>query len=301
MAILVQVCAQGQAICLDNTLAVIIFVVMLFNLFAEMDIKSAENDKDMFTEYLDAFSTTYHLVTCVNLNGVDNSCVLHLATNSSNREIAAGMATSKVAICDPKTLSEKSSFKAHTGDLSGVRFSPKNDHLLYTCSPQECIKLWDLRDYAKPARTFVDTSTQNGKAGNGHTGEDINTYPKKPLIAFDVNIEDKFLAGGTEEVVKDAFLLFWDVGSGKMLGGYWNSYGDDVTTVAFHPEEADKLVTGGTDGLINVFDISQSSEDDALITSINTESSIQNLKWYKVRFFHCSVKDLFSNFLIFSS
>jgi hypothetical protein len=35
--------------------------------------------------------------------------------------------------------------------------------------------------------------------------------------------------------------------------------------------------------LINVFDVSQSSEDDALITSINTESSIQDVCWYKYK------------------
>ena len=91
------------------------------------------------------------------------------------------------------------------------------------------------------------------------------------------------MVAGTEQVVKDAFLLFWDIGSGKMLGGYWESYGDDITTVAFHPEDADKLATGGTDGLINVFDVSQSNEDDALLTSINTESSVKELIWYKVR------------------
>ena len=50
----------------------------------------------------------------------------------------------------------------------------------------------------------------------------------------------------------------------------------------FHPEDENKLATGGTDGLINVFDVSQATEDDALITSMNTESSIQTLIWYKV-------------------
>ena len=67
-----------------------------------------------------------------------------------------------------------------------------------------------------------------------------------------------------------------------MLGGYWESYGDDLSTVAFHPDDSDKLATGGPDGLINVFDVSQTTEDDALLTSINTESSIHTLTWYKV-------------------
>ena len=67
-----------------------------------------------------------------------------------------------------------------------------------------------------------------------------------------------------------------------MLGGYWDSYGDDVTSVKFHGTDASKLATGGTDGLINVFDISRDNEDDALLTTLNSESSIRNLIWYSV-------------------
>ena len=236
-----------------------------------------EKDEDMFTDYKDAFPSSYKFVTSKNLADTENSYVLHLTTNCNNSAIAAGLNTSKVAVCDTTTLSEKAFVKAHEGDLSGIKFSPENVNYLYTCSPQECIKLWDLRDYKSPARSFIDCSTPSE---NGNTNTAI---PKKPMICFDVNRNDKFIAAGTEQVVKDAFLLFWDIGSGKMLGGYWESYGDDVTTVAFHPEDNDKLASGGTDGLINVFDVSQPTEDDALLTSINTESSIRELFWYTVR------------------
>lgn len=242
-----------------------------------------EKDEDMFNDYKDAFPSSYKFVTSKNLEDKKNSYILHLATNSNNSAIAAGLNTSNITICDLNTLSETSSFSAHEGDLSGVKFSPVDVNLVYTCSPQECVKLWDLRDYRTPARTFVDASTENGKPRSNQNGHANTFLPKKPLICFDVNTNDKFLAAGTEQVVKDAFLLFWDVGSGKMLGGYWESYGDDITTVAFHPEDADKLATGGTDGLINVFDVSQPNEDDALLTSINTESSVKELIWYKVR------------------
>ena len=247
-----------------------------------------ENDEDMFTDYKDAFHTSYNLAESVNLGGDTKSAyVLYLAGNSNKSAIAAGLSTSKISVCDVSCLSEKASFESYKdGDLSGLMFSPKNENLIYACSPQECIRLWDIRDCRKPARSFIDTSTQNKRVENGHEkGEGQTDFSKKPLICMDVNINDEFLVGGTEQVVKDAFLLFWDVGSGKMLGGYWDSYGDDVTTVAFHPEDANKLATGGTDGLINVFDVSQSSEDDALITSINTESSIQDICWYKVSHF----------------
>jgi WD40 repeat protein len=77
-------------------------------------------------------------------------------------------------------------------------------------------------------------------------------------------------------VDEDSFILFWDVRSGgnKLLGAYWESHSDDVTAVRFHPEKFNSLATGSTDGLLNIFDLLQPNEDDALLYSLNTESSV---------------------------
>lgn len=48
----------------------------------------------------------------------------------------------------------------------------------------------------------------------------------------------------------------------------------------FHDFEADKLISGSTDGLINIYDISKETEDDALIDTLNTEASIDKLIFY---------------------
>lgn len=65
------------------------------------------------------------------------------------------------------------------------------------------------------------------------------------------------------------------------MGGYWESHDDDITQVKFHPSLPDSLATGSTDGLINIFDISNTNEDDALQTSLNTESSVHVINWHK--------------------
>ena len=44
--------------------------------------------------------------------------------------------------------------------------------------------------------------------------------------------------------------------------------------VRFHPSQPDTLATGSTDGLVCVFDISQTSEDDAISWTFNAESSV---------------------------
>lgn len=39
------------------------------------------------------------------------------------------------------------------------------------------------------------------------------------------------------------------------------------------------LISGSTDGLINIYDLSRDNEDDALQDSLNTESSVDQLNW----------------------
>lgn len=51
----------------------------------------------------------------------------------------------------------------------------------------------------------------------------------------------------------------------------------------FHPHDVNKLVSGSTDGLINLYDLSQPCEEDALIDSLNSESSIDQLKWFRTK------------------
>lgn len=104
----------------------------------------------------------------------------------------------------------------------------------------------------------------------------------KPLVSFDLSCDERLLAGGTEHTGGDAFILFWDIrqsgskieNKNKLLGGYWESHMDDITCLTFHPSKRNVLASGSTDGLMNIFDLTQSSEDLALTYSLNTESSV---------------------------
>ena len=44
--------------------------------------------------------------------------------------------------------------------------------------------------------------------------------------------------------------------------------------VRFHPSHKDSLVTGSVDGLVCLFDISEASEDDALLQTFNPDVAI---------------------------
>lgn len=64
------------------------------------------------------------------------------------------------------------------------------------------------------------------------------------------------------------------------MGGFFESHQEEVTDVKFHPTDPDLLISGSTDGLINVFDCKKENEDDALKYSLNTEDSVAKLKWH---------------------
>lgn len=65
------------------------------------------------------------------------------------------------------------------------------------------------------------------------------------------------------------------------MGGYWESHSEDICDVRFHPTKPDRLASGSTDGLINVYDLAQPDEDDALEYCLNTESSVSKMNWFK--------------------
>ena len=67
-----------------------------------------------------------------------------------------------------------------------------------------------------------------------------------------------------------------------MLGGYWEGHTDDITQIKFHPRNKNSIMSASTDGLINIYDVSQNNEDDALENSLNVETSVQKVEWFRI-------------------
>ncbi|KAJ8914802.1 hypothetical protein NQ315_014547 [Exocentrus adspersus] len=154
----------------------------------------------------------------------------------------------------------------HKEKIIGCRFSKQDPNLIYTGSTR-FITLWDIRTPEMSVINFIDTTVENDNF--------------KTFNCFDVSPNERLLTAGTELFGGDAFLLFWDIRKRQLLGGYWESHTDDITQVQFHSENKDSLLSGSTDGLINVYDLSQPNEEDALIDSLNTQSSVDHLLWFK--------------------
>ncbi|XP_016391718.1 WD repeat-containing protein 89 [Sinocyclocheilus rhinocerous] len=195
--------------------------------------------------------------------------ILELSCASSGSNVLAVCCSNhSVHLHSRETLRLVGDFHGHTAPVCGVRFSHLSPHLLFSGSADGTLRCWDVRRPGSDA-------TQVFRSDLTHS-----------YLSFDVSCSDRVLCAGTEQVGEDSFLVFWDARMvrdggemGGLLGVYSESHSDDITTVKFHPRQADRLASGATDGLVNVFDLSLGGEEDALVTTCNCNSSASSLCW----------------------
>ncbi|KAL8168815.1 UNVERIFIED_CONTAM: hypothetical protein K2H54_018236 [Gekko kuhli] len=183
--------------------------------------------------------------------------------------VAASHSNKSIGVYDRETLNLLWEYSSHSGLLRGVRFAHEHADMLFSACSDGTVKCWDTRLASSgAARLFCG-------------------YPSSIFISFDVNCNDLIVCAGTEKVNEDAFMVFWDARGGtnsipsgeSPLGGYSESHSDDITKICFHPSQPNLVITGSTDGLVNIFDINQDNEDDALISTCNSGSSVGFVGW----------------------
>jgi len=83
------------------------------------------------------------------------------------------------------------------------------------------------------------------------------------------------VAAGTELKDHQATVVIWDMRSfGKPVVQYIESHSDDITELQFHPTKPQILLSGSTDGLVNIYDTTILDEEEALHQTINHGASI---------------------------
>lgn len=198
------------------------------------------------------------------LLGIDTSKTVQADKGSL---VAVLCSNASVRIYDKETLNVLREFNGSPGLLNGVRFANCCDNV-YSAGTDGTVKCWDARLASeKPVQLFKG-------------------YPSNIFISFDVNCKDHVLCAGTEKVDDDALLVFWDARTASQdsstrepLGAYSETHSDDITQVRFHPSNPSMVVSGSTDGLVNVFDISVDNEEDALVATCNSVSSVSCIGW----------------------
>ncbi|XP_074764948.1 WD repeat-containing protein 89 [Athene noctua] len=191
------------------------------------------------------------------------------AQSESSRFVAVSCSNKSIRVYNRETLNFLREYSSHPGILNGVRFAHTCDSVLFSACSDGTVKCWDIRLAAQKAVQV------------------FSGYPSNVFISFDINCSDLIICAGTEKVEEDTFLVFWDargVTNGasttkEPLGVYSESHNDDITKICFHPIKPHLVVSGSTDGLVNVFDINEDNEDDALISTCNSDSSVSFIGW----------------------
>lgn len=160
-----------------------------------------------------------------------------------------------------KTSSGMSSLKtvkkAHSGTITALK--TVSESVVASSGGNEGVRLWDFRTACSaPVMEFKPTNAKQG------------------ILALDSL--GNFVAAGTELVGVDAGVYIWDIrkAGGAPTVSYVDSHNDDVTDVKFHPQDSNALLSGSTDGLVNVYNTSISDEDEAVYQTINHGASIHS-------------------------
>ncbi|KAG0138193.1 hypothetical protein HOY82DRAFT_476718 [Tuber indicum] len=207
---------------------------------------------------------TFHQTSTSNFSTPPGTYIYTLAPLSETH-VAASTSSSSLITFSKSTLTPTSTIPhAHT-NITSLGTYPASPQTLLTSGADGLIKLWDLR--CSPAAALASK---------------INVGA--PVLCASANAQGGIIAG-TEVQDRASRVCVWD---GRVVGEkptwvFTESHGDDVSFVGFAGGEGEGRwgVSGGMDGLVNVFDLltgkGAGGEDDdekALWQVVNVGASV---------------------------
>ncbi|CAG8974471.1 hypothetical protein HYALB_00010857 [Hymenoscyphus albidus] len=179
---------------------------------------------------------------------------------------AAGLATISsddvLRVLDPGNLSEKplKEIKDVNKDVTCLKAVDPNGEagavIVATAGREGKVRMWDLRTGSKVAEVAVD---QNA-----------------PILSLACSFPYAITAG-TELTNHQATVAMWDTRNlGQATIQYIESHSDDVTELGFHPSRPQILLSGSTDGLVNIYNTTIADEEEALHQTINHGHSVHH-------------------------
>lgn len=144
--------------------------------------------------------------------------------------------------------------KAHESSINALLAI--DEKTLSSCST-DGVKLWDLR------------------TGNASPIVSLSNEKKSKFLSLATNSSKSgtYLAGGCELVGLDAELHIWDIRNpSSAVRSFVDSHHDDITSIEFHPTLSQYLMSGSTDGYVNIYNLLEEDEDEALHQVINYAS-----------------------------
>ncbi|KAL7549243.1 hypothetical protein ACHAWF_012531 [Thalassiosira exigua] len=165
---------------------------------------------------------------------------------------------------------------AHDGPISEVSFLPRESgSSLLSAGRDGAVKVWDLR-----------SSSQNNPVAKMQLA-----HPGEEALTFSLGYGGTLCAVGTSEGRVPFFDLRRAGGGdfgGALMGSYVDAHTEEVTKVRFQsipPSRGSSdprtvLATASEDGLVNVYDPSKPSEDEALLSVMNVGAPLRDAGFF---------------------
>lgn len=165
--------------------------------------------------------------------------------------LAISTSTNQIHLVDKETLATRNVLqRAHDDVITGLAASATRAEL-FSASRDGVLRCWDPRTN-KPVRSY--------------------TAPTGILSLAHHRTLDR-VAVGTEMKGNDCWVNVYDSRSTSPLISYTESHSEDVTSLCWHPSN-NLLLSGGGDGIVNLFDTTISDEDDAVLQVLNHGASV---------------------------
>ncbi|KAI1425083.1 WD40-repeat-containing domain protein [Xylaria sp. FL1777] len=146
------------------------------------------------------------------------------------------------------------------GNIICARAFDAANSVVCTAGENGTVSMWDLRQDVRQA--LVSQFTTEGQV---------------PVLSVACSNMGVSVAVGTELQNHQASIIIWDVRSTSAPKLHYKEvHSDDVTELNFHPSDQNLLLSGSTDGLVNICDTRITDEDEVIIQTFNHGSSIHH-------------------------
>ena len=205
-----------------------------------------------------------------------NSSGSHIAVSLSDQSIqvfsvAGGAGGSRgVSVSHSRSINARSrSGRKKTEDdiasshrISDIQFSPADPHVLYSCSTDCHVTVWDTRTSRSSASWRVGSDAQalaataNGRGLAVATEAPVGSVDDAPLISL------------------------WDLRAQNRLHLYEGIHSEPISQLSWHPNKPQMLLSTAEDGLLCALDATASDPDDALGWCCNFETPVRSFGFF---------------------
>lgn len=193
--------------------------------------------------------------------------VLDVVSVQNKRDVACSLSNGDIQHYNIETGKLVNSMKnAHHSTIS--KLVKIDENLVVSGAVDKSVKVFDLRI----------PSSRNSNV--------VQTFESQlSVLSLDYDHKSNLIACGTELTDRHCDIYIFDLKLNSLLRKYAEIQNDDITSIRFNQESNNLLLSGSTDGHLNIIDLNESDEDECLYQLINYDS-IHSCGWLNSKAFY---------------